>query len=933
MKFLEALAKRFADAENLREMCFVFPNRRSALFFQRYLGIAAGHPLFSPCLKTIDDLFEDISHLQKTDKIESLYLLYRAYVEVSNSLNKSREQETFDQFVYWGDIILRDFDDIDKYLIHAEQLLLNIKELRDLSVEYDFLSQEQKNAIAEFCNSFKPDAEVSGSSDKKHLFNETWNLLLPLYLKYRDNLLKTGKGYPGMIYRNVAEMSNLGEILREKYSKLVFVGLNALNECEKVLLSAAQKEGIGDFYWDFYGPMLTDKDNRSSRFVAENMRNYPSLFPLDDVAGPSEQSFEVVKVPSGVGQTRVAKQILDHLHKEGRLSDPFDTAIVLPDESLLSPMLGALPDYVDEVNVTMGYPLNSSSVSSFFTLIERLQSNAKIKKTEPCFYHRDVIDLLEHPFFVKADVTGNSENLKKIIVEGSLIFIPQGKLIEYGDLYSSVFRFIGATDALPVYQMTLIEYIQQFQSETDREFLYCYHKVVSRIRNIDPDLKNMQARTYFRLLAQCVALISIPYRGEPLRGLQIMGPLETRGIDFKNLIMLSISEGSFPSKNVSASFIPYNLRKGFGLPTYEFQDSIWAYHFYRSIYRAQKIFLIYDSRSDGLQSGEESRYIKQLRYIYKVPIKEVCATYSLDSISSLSTEKSVVKDAAVIRELNDKFIAGRGVLSSTSLNCYLNCPLQFYYKHVKGFKQQNEVIEDLDSSRFGTVFHAVMENIYKPYVGKEITPELMKSIRNDKALIESLADRSFAEDAKIREISGQNLILKQLILKFVDRVLEVDSGMVPFVIKGTETPVEQRLSLPDGRKVRLFGSIDRLDSSVPGIVRVVDYKTGRVEGKENCDDVDRIFDAGYSVRPDIAFQLYFYSFLAGKSNQCVYALQSIFTGLPETHVIEDEKLIHFKERLESLVAEVFNPDVPFVGRSTNGGVCDYCNFKRICRKQ
>jgi len=932
-KFLEAVAKRFAVERDLREYCFVFPNRRSSLFFQRYLGIAAGKPVFSPEIKTIDDLFDDLSGLKKLDKIELLYLLYRNYLEVKPPLRDDQPQETFDQFVYWGDIILRDFDDIDKYLVEADKLLLNIKQLKDLSVDYDFLSDAQKSAIAEFCQNFNPDEISVDSKDKKHLFNETWNLLQPLYSSFKMNLLERGQGYQGMIYRSVAENRELGSLLRQRYKHLVFVGLNALNECEKVLLSSAQVIGIGDYYWDFYGKMLTDKENRSSRFVEENVRMFPSSSPLEDIIAPEQQIYEVIKVPSAVGQTRVVKQIMDRLKNEGRLGDLVDTAVVLPDESLLPPMLDTLPPYVDSINVTMGYPLCSSSVAEFFSLLEKLQGNVKEKKRGKCFYHKDVLELLEHPLFTKADMDSVASEIKKEIISKSTIFVPSEVLSSKGELFSIIFKCMDQTAQIPDYQMSVINYIQSFQTEIDREFLYHYGQMVERIKDMDPGLDQMLPKTYYRLLFQCTELISIPYSGEPLSGLQIMGPLETRAVDFKNVIMLSMSEGSFPSKNVSASFIPYNLRKGFGLPTYEYQDSIWAYHFYRSIYRAERIFLLYDSRTDGLQSGEESRYIKQLKYHYNVPIAENIVSYDLGSIGTLPQDLCIRKDDSVVKELEDLFIRGNGNFSASSLNCYIDCPVKFYYKYVKKFKEPDEVVEELDSGLFGTIFHDVMENIYKPFRGKIVKVEDIHSIRERREYIEALVDNAFAQYAKIDEIAGQNLILKQLIMKFADRVLEIDGGMTPFEMVGTETPKEKFLTLSDGRIVKLFGKVDRFDRGASGNVRVVDYKTGKAAGKENCQDVAKIFEDPFGRRPDIAFQLYFYSLLSGYREQCVYPLQNIFKNLPETHLIEENNLQIYTQRVKSLIEEIMNAEVPFEGRSSNGQVCEYCNFRRICRKQ
>ena len=920
MKFLESIAGIFAERDDLRDICFVFPNRRSSAFFGRYLGKAAGRPIFLPRMTTIDSLFEELSGLRKADPIESLYTLYTSYEEVRRSLNPEYGSESFDEFVHWGDILLRDFDDIDKYLADAGKLLLNIKQLKDLSIDYDFLTADQKQAIAEFCRNFNPADIKNSPDDKKRLFNETWNILQPLYTRFRGRLEADGKAYPGMMYRRVAEFPSLGSTLSENFKEIVFVGLSALNECEKVLLSAARDEGIGDFYWDFYADKVRDPENKSSMFVCENVREYPSRHALKNVGEAARQQIEVIKVPSSVGQTRAVKQILDRLNEEGALTDPVDTAIVLPDESLLFPMLGSVPEYIPKVNVTMGYSLGASTVESLFRCIERLHADMRPGRG---FYHKDVVELLEHPLVKALDLAEESAATKSEILGKNLIFISPAKDADCSVSFKMLFREVSGVKEIIDYQIDLISHLQSFQSGIDREFLYHYYRTIERIRGLQLDFDTMAPRTYYKLLHQCTSLLSIPFSGEPLSGLQIMGPLETRALDFKNVIMLSVSEGSFPSKSVSASFIPYNLRRGFALPTYEYQDSIWAYHFYRSICRAERVFLLYDSRTEGMQSGEESRYIKQLKYHYDLPLTEKTVSYCMDSSAVEQPELSFAKDKSV---LNIKHF------SASSLNCYLDCPLKFHFLHVKGLKEQKEVAEELDAGLFGSVYHSVMEHLYKPYVGKEISAQLLKKLRSDSATTDNLIDMAFAREAGISEITGQNLILRQIVKRYVERTIEVDREIAPFFLVGTEKTSSAKITLSGGRSVQLLGKIDRLDSDMRGCVRVVDYKTGSIKGKDDCSDVDRIFTPSAN-RPEVAFQLYFYALMEDRRLVSTYSLRSIFDGIPPTRQIEDDKLEQFKDRLKALLEEILDLSRPFTGRDSSSKVCEYCNFKRICRRQ
>ena len=951
MTFLEAVADRYARRESLVRTCFVFPNRRSAVFFRKYLGQRAGKPLFVPNILTIDELFARIAGRGETpEKIRLLDLLYRTYLPLMPP-TEGKEAETFDEFLYWGDILLRDFDDLDKYRIDVRRLLVNLRDLKALSADYDFLTEDQKAAIAAFCNSFfageipgsaRYDGKGDGGTRRK--FAEIWDILYPLYEGFREALAKEGLAYAGMIYRGVADsLPTAGEILPQ-FEEFIFVGLNALNACEKALLSHLRKEGRADFYWDFAGPMVTDPDNPASRFLRENEKLYPPKEPFHCPArDPKTQRFEVIRVPSAVGQTRKVMQILEELGRAGELAHPEETAVILPDENLLFPMLGAVPAFIGKVNVTMGYSLSASSGAMLFQLLERLQADARERKEGWSFYHRDVVDLMEHPYFAAAADAEQVAAIKGRIRAENRIFVPAAELASSGGLFPLVFWPVEHTGDLPAYLCAILEAMQETQTPLEREFLYYFHKAVSDLASVGPVLDALEPRTWFRLLAQAVALVKIPFEGEPLSGLQVMGPLETRALDFRNVIMLSVGEGIFPSRNVSASFIPYNLRVGFGLPTYELQDSIWAYYFYRSFCRAERIYLLYDSRTEGLQSGEESRYIKQLKYLYEVPLEEKVATYALSASGIEVQLPRVEKTPSVRGELAQRFFAERHAFSASALNTYLDCPLHFYYAHVKGIQEPDEVVESLDAGLFGTIFHKVMEELYKPFLGGEMIPDSLRALQRDKRRIDGLLEAAFAEQ-HITDIAGQNLILRDLIRHFVLRTLEVDAQLgasVPLILEGTEKKVYSQLTLSDGRNVNLKGYIDRLDSPEPGVVRIVDYKSGQVKGKDACDDVARLFDGTLAAkRPSVAFQLYFYTLMMLRVQSgepvryepCVYSLRTLFADLPKSYRLEEDAVADYERRLSGLIEEILLSDKPFVAAESEE-VCKYCPFKRLCNRR
>ncbi len=951
MKFLEAVAERYAGRTSLERICFVFPNRRSGTFFKRYLGIAAGKPVFVPNVVTIDDLFSRIAGLSETEeKVRLLDILYREYVKLQPPREDGR-QETFDEFIYWGDILLGDFDDLDKYRVDVRRLLVNLRDLKALSVDYDFLTDDQKAAIATFCNSFfagerpGPAGREVGQSRRK--FAEIWDILYPLYEAFRARLAEAGLAYAGIIYRSVADSLPATGTVLPQFDEIVFVGLNALNACEKALLDHLYKEGRADFYWDFSGPMVTDPDNLAGKFIRENVRRYPPKEPFECPAcDPKDQHFEVIRVPSAVGQTRKALQILSELRQNGQMQHAVETAVVLPDENLLFPMLGAVPAEIGKVNVTMGYSLSASSGTALFQLLERLQTNRRQRGGAWSFYHRDVVDLLEHPYFTAAaDNTEAVSVIKARIRTENLIFVPQADLAGPGGIFEKVFKPVERTGEIPNYLKEILEEMQAHQGPLEREFLYYEHKAVSDLQKVGLDLDALEARTWYRMLAQAIALVKIPFEGEPLSGLQVMGPLETRALDFDNVIMLSVGEGIFPSRTVSASFIPYNLRVGFGLPTYELQDSIWAYYFYRSICRAQRIWLLYDSRTDGLQSGEESRFIKQLKYLYEVPLIEKVATYALSASGLETTLPRVEKTPAVLAELEQNYLTERKAFSASALNDYLDCPLRFYFKHVKGIKEPDEVVEDLDASLFGSIFHQVMEQLYRPFIGGELLPDTLRALRRDRRRIDSLIDAAFT-DHQIVEIRGQNLILYDLIRHFVLQTLEVDARVsqqgTPLRLIGTESETHCLLPLSGGRTVKLKGVIDRMDSQDSAVVRVVDYKSGYVGRKDDCRDVFKLFDSSLaSDRPHVAFQLYFYVLMLRRGrpdaperfDPCIYALRNLFSeALPKSYTLDPAAVDEFETRLICLLEEILSPETPFAAAGSED-VCKNCQFKRLCNRQ
>ena len=609
--FLYQVASLFYSeyGAEVSRLAFVFPNRRTGLFFQKYLSEVSEKPLFSPTILTINDLFVQLSGKQAADRISMLFKLYDIYLRHSGS------SETFDEFLYWGEMLLNDFDDIDKYMADARMLFTNVTDLREIENDFSFLSPEQIAAIRTFWSSFYP----KGDTPNQEQFLAVWQILYALYTDLREALATEGKGYEGMIFREVVEQMEKDECCDLPYTKVVFVGLNALSVAEERFLSGLQKRGIADFYWDYASPKVTDPDNKASYFVERNLRQFPSQLIengqlIIDNEDDDKKKIEVIGIPSGIGQAKQVCSILNELCKEDEMSaeEALRTAVILPDEHLLIPVLNAIPEQIKRINVTMGYPLAGTPVASLMEYILALQKNIRYVDRRPVFYFRDVLPILNHRY-ISTTSPEMVSNLVKDISENNKIYISYDDLNKT-PLLSILFTPVTAVETFSDYLINVLQELNKaveggklkvesvnsdaeplstFNSQLstindiEQEFIFHYFATVNRMKEVMREANvEMKIDTYFRLLKRVTDTITIPFQGEPLSGLQIMGVLETRALDFDRLIILSMNEGIFPLRKAANSFIPYNLRRGFGLPTYEHQDSVWAYHFYRLIYRA-----------------------------------------------------------------------------------------------------------------------------------------------------------------------------------------------------------------------------------------------------------------------------------------------------------------------------------------------------------
>ncbi|MFA6701299.1 MAG: PD-(D/E)XK nuclease family protein [Dysgonamonadaceae bacterium] len=938
----------------LYQTTFVFPNRRAGVFFRKYLAEIAGKPIFSPTVITVQELFEMLSDKQPADKIEMLVLLYKQFRIISGS------EESFDDFLYWGELLLNDFNDVDKHMVDARQLFSNVEQLKSMEGDMSYLSPEQIVAIRRFWDNFMP---VKDEITKKH-FLETWQILYQLYTSFKDELLKKGMAYEGMIFREVAERARLKEELKLSFQKIVFVGLNALTTSEVVLMRYLRDRDVADFYWDYDSPLVCDEQNKASFWIKTNLNQFPSKF---DIHEPDESNaiadIDVIGVPSAVGQAKQVGTILSQLVDSGAISDPqeaINTAIVLPDENLLLPVIYSIPETIEKINVTMGYGLSHSSVSSLMEHVSLLHKNIRQSNGETAFYYRHVLSILNHPLVQKVSKNG-ADKVKAYILSKNRVVVPLSQLQE-GVVLTKIFQSVTDWQEVPDYLhdilgkiSSLLSVDKEIQKETENdtrpidlelEFIVQYYKTITRLQDTLSSSTSMSVETWFRLLKKLTLNISVPFSGEPLSGLQVMGVLETRVIDFENIIILSMNEGVFPLKQASTSFIPYNLRKGFGLPTYEHQDSTYAYHFYRMISRAKRVFMLYDTRMEDMQSGEVSRYVYQLKYLYpnQVNLREYVANYDVTAPETLPV--SVEKSAVVLEKLKAFCADGEKSLSASSINTYINCPLQFYFTAVEGLSEEEEVQESVESSIFGLIFHRIMEKMYNRYKGQTVTPDVLTALAADDKLITQLLEQTFAEyyfkdKEHPQSLEGQLYLIGEILRSYVKQTLELDKQFTPFDYIGSEHRFKDIYPVNAGLKVNFKGSIDRIDK-VNDSYRIIDYKSGK--GDLNFNDLSAIFDASKAKRPYQILQVLIYCLFYDRENSArnlspsVYYLLKIFSGSNHAVTYQNQpindfaKLLpEFTDKFNRCIEDIFNPEIPF-SQTQNDDNCTWCAFKDVCGK-
>jgi CRISPR/Cas system-associated exonuclease Cas4 (RecB family) len=947
----EEVAARYSDDPG--QLCVVLPNRRAGLYLKKHLARELHKTAWSPQTYSVEDFITHISGLQIIDPAGLLFEFYQVHKEINGD-----KAQDFEIFCDWAQVLLKDFDEIDQYLVDPEDIFTFLDAARAYSVwnlNERPLTTHEENYI-EFYNSF-----------------------LVYYRRLQERLTEKKLVYQGLAYRIAAE-GIAGLTVSFPWKKIFFAGLNALSGAEEKIIDYLLRHEKAEVFWDADEYYIKDENQEAGTFI----RNYLNKWPSDPARWIEsdfrfmDKTIRVFGIPGSIGQAQKAGQIISQIKSASETPDK--TALVLSDEKLLLPVLYSLPDEIGPVNVTMGYPFRYTHLYHLVSLLFQMQENAgkfaeQRKKTTKSFYVKDVLKILAHPYLllfepfiepgkVSFEKTGESIRQKNRVFmsPAEILRYSNGTVNEYKNLNESLFALWDTPLQAIEWLLKILELIRdrmiagEQEPLTDRaidlEYLYHLSRIVKRCRTMMetyPFISNL--KTLRKILFQVLDSSRLPFIGEPLQGLQVMGVLETRAIDFENLVVLSVNEGILPSGRLPNSFIPFDIKSKYGLPTFKHKDAVFAYHFYHMLQRARNIFLLYDTEGDQMKGGEKSRFITQVAYeLTKFNQKTTFKETLLGPNSPVTGKERGItraKTPAVMDRLMARSAKG---FSPTAINLYIRCPLQFYFQEILGLSEPETIEETIESKTMGTAIHDVFHKIYLPFSGKHLDPATLstKIAETEKYLMDAFREyynEGDLEHGKNHLIFKVSLFLiNQFIKKEVEDILASCNPSASLKIISLEDQFSSLLMCHVADRdveVRIKGKIDRIDQW-EDTIRIIDYKTGSVQPVElNIKSWDKLI-----IDPKMAkaFQLLMYAYLYYK-NQPKHGLR-IQTGnismrkisegfmnvrLPAEQEIGKETMEVFEALLKDVLEKILDPAIPFV-QTEDVENCTYCPFTSICTR-
>ncbi len=929
----------------ISDLHIIFPGKRARLFFnEALLAIAGGRPMWQPRYLSMDDLVRSLTPLAAGDRLRLVAELYRIY--------SAYHDEPFDRFFRWGEMLLADFDTVDKYLIDAEALYANVSDLHDIEDRFGGLFAGNDEAM-ELVRGFWTTLNRRGvQSVEQQQFLKIWRSLFAIYTAYKARLRELGIGYGGMIYRDVAESLD-PERADERFAgrTFCFVGFNALNECEKRLFGYLKETGVGRFYWDYDNYFYRSEDQEAGRFIRRNVARFG-----DDAPGFERDNFvqakriEAISTPSDILQCKALYRELEAIYREQGFVDK-ETAVVLTDESLLLPVLHSIPPEVGQLNVTMGYPLVHTVPYLLLERLLMLQSHVR----EGHFSHTDVLGLLSHPYVAERAGEAAREVARRIDT-WQTVWVPT-EFFEGDELLRAIFRPVDGVEQMQGYVEEILSGLGGVASDTEearerKEFIFTILDNVVRlghtVRECGIDLPR---GIYIALLRQTLARCRVPYEGEPLSGLQIMGILETRNLDFDNVILLSLTDDTFPGNREGSSYVPFNLRQAFGLPTPQDHEAMYAYYFYRLIARCRRLTMMYSSAADDQRTGEQSRYIYQLEYESPHRVERANVNLRIDyrPVEPIRVEKS----PEILNRL-------RGMeFYPSKLNRYIDCPLKFYFADIERLETPEQIEQEVTHLDVGNTLHRAMELLYGPLVGQPGAAQRIGTLSTDRkrrVVEQAMTDVMGARGQQI-ELSGRIMLHRDIVLRYVEQITRYDAARTDgFVVQGLERKVKHRFVLGGDRSVVLAGVADRVDLLADGSLRIVDYKSGgdrtefeSVEGLFVNERVDkRTGELGYRAHNGAVLQTLLYALVFRAAERtdvspALYVARKM--GLPDfspyllceaddsrpLERLSTQQADALSQGLEQLLSSLLDPATPFT-QTPYEQSCAFCDFRTICRK-
>ncbi|MCF6214022.1 MAG: PD-(D/E)XK nuclease family protein [Flavobacteriaceae bacterium] len=880
----------------------ILPSKRAGLFLKKELTSLINYSAFLPQILSIEEFTQQLTDIGLLDGIHLQFELYQVYKEIVSS----SEQDSFEKFIKWAPRVLQDFNDIDSYLVDANKIFANLSDLKRL---------EQ----------WTPNSEPSVLSLN---YIDFFKILNKLYFSLCDRLIEKQQAYQGLINREAVK--NISVYCSNLKGKIIFAGFNALNKAEEIIIQELLSQQKAKMFWDVDKTLLDEK-HPSTKFITHYKNTWPyyknNPFNWITSSFKTPKNIHFIGAVKQVAQVKMAGQILENISKTD--VNFSETALVLGQENVLNVALESLPNSIDKVNITMGYALQNMPLASLFSGLFKANINALKFNRASGFYHKDFENIFLHPYMSKIidEKSFISNKIIKKIHTNNLSFVNFKSLtadVKSPLKYDFVFKPTG--NDVPKFLKNCIELINLIKENNDltdleREFLYRFYNLFLELEALENNYHFIaDLKTLYHFYLSLLRNEKLFFKGEPLNGLQIMGLLETRALDFENLIITSVNEGILPSGKSSNSFLPYAIKNTFGLPTYQDKDSIFSYHFFRLIQRAKNVYLIYNTEVDDFGASEKSRFLTQLELMLPEAIIKETVTSNLES-KLISPRKIKINSAIKVRL---KEIAEKGI-SPSAVDVFIKNPLNFYYSKILKIKETSNLEETIADNTFGTVIHETLFHLYTPYINQNLSVENLKNITKSitKALNKNAAH--YYKNGSIE--SGKNKLYFEMAHSYIKKLVQHELNLLKqgksIKLLALEIPLETVLNVPDvAYPIKIKGIADRIDC-VNGKLRILDYKTGVVDvAKLRVTNFDTFF---YNENNTKALQLFMYAFMYAKSNHITadfeagiisfkrlnnYILKINFktTNLKQDFNITEERLDLFESSLKGLLKSIFKAD-------------------------